>query len=102
MHFIDDNWQQKVDLKCFPFDESHTAQNIAYVLSEITTEWNLKHRLHAVLRDNALHGQCNYCKNCTSAGRIQHTIQLVATNYIFEQSGVDLMMIRANKLVSHF
>ena len=39
VHFIDDNWQPKmVVLKCFSFDESHTAQNIAYVLSQIMAE----------------------------------------------------------------
>ena len=104
VHFIDDNWQPKmVVLKCFSFDESHTAQNIAYVLSQIMAEWNLKHKLHAVLRDNALNMvNAMILNKWPSAGSFLHTLQLVVTHSIFEQSGVNLMMIRANKLVSHF
>ena len=104
MHFIDDNWQPKmVVLRCFPFDESHTAQNIAGVLGEIMVGWNLKHRLHAVLRDNAINMvNAMASKKWTSTGYFLHTLLLVVRHSIFEQSGVNLMMIRANKLVSHF
>ena len=82
MHFIDDNWQPKmVVLKCFSFHESHTAQNIAYVLSQIMAEWNLKHKLHAVLRDNALNMvNAMILNKWPSAGCFLHTLQLVVTH----------------------
>ena len=37
-----------------------------------------------------------------SAGCFLHTLQLFVEQSIFEQSGVKLMMTRANKLVSYF
>ena len=37
-----------------------------------------------------------------SAGCFLHTLQLIVDQSIFEQSGVKLMMTRANKLVSYF
>ena len=104
VHFIDDNWQPKmVVLACFPFDESHTAQHIADVLDGILTEWKLKQKLHAVMRDNAPN-MVNAMQliRLKSAGCFLHTLQLVVTHSIFEQSGVKLMMARTSKLVSYF
>ena len=62
-----------------------------------------EHRLHAVLRDNAP-DMVNSMKliEWKSGGSFLHTLQLILTQFIFEQSGVKLMMTRANKLLSHF
>ena len=100
LHFIDNNWKPKmVVMKCFPIDESHTGQHIADVLGNIMAEWKLNHsKLHVVLRDNAP----TMVKAMTLNGCFLHTLQLIVDHSIFEQSGVKLMMTRANKLVSYF
>lgn len=58
-HIINSNWEMvHFVLQMRPLFESHTGANIAEVLQEAVTEWDLKKRNHciAIVTDNA--GQC--------------------------------------------
>ena len=66
-------------------------------------EWKFNSKLHVVLRDNAPNMvKAMKLNGWESAGCFLHTLQLFVEQSIFEQSGVKLMMTRANKLVSYF
>lgn len=104
VHFIDSDWCRKMAvLQCFPFDESHTATNIADCLRKISVEWNLDEKIHVIVSDNALNMKnAVQILNWHGVGCFCHTLHLVIKHAIFDQSGVKLMMNRATRLVSYF
>lgn len=55
-HFIDPKNQTQISsvlLWCNSFDERHTSDNLSRFLRNTVDEWNLCHKLTAVVTDNA-------------------------------------------------
>ena len=53
-HWITDDYELKsAILRVSPFDVSHSAQNISECLKDTMQQFNISHKIHVILRDNA-------------------------------------------------
>ena len=81
-HFLTDEWELKsVVLETTQIEESHTAENIAPMLTDIANKWNIMEKICCVTTDNAnnmvaavRHNRWNHLP-CFA-----HTLNLIVSN----------------------
>lgn len=86
------------------FKGQHTAHNIAIVLQEIASIWNIQlAKIHVVIHDNGR----NIVKAVSNAGLASvrcfiHTLQLIIADCLKAQPDVNQMITTGKRIVTHF
>ena len=103
-HFLTDEWELKsVVLETTQIEESHTAENIAAMLTDIANKWNLTEKICCVTTDNA--------SNMVAAARhnrwnhlpcFAHTLNLIVSNSLQEVPVVQAILLRCKNIVTYF
>ena len=103
IHYIHD-WQRvKFMLRCAPFNDAHTAENINELLESSLAEWGLIAMTTTCLRDNAPNMVACFSpliSSLTSAGCLNHSFQLVIKHTIFSKSSVENLIKKCHSLAS--
>lgn len=100
-HFINERFQFKsVLLKCSEVKGAHTSQNLAAILSETCTEWEISDKINFCVTDNAANIigatkilEWNHC------GCIAHNLNLVLQNSL---GSINATLKKVKKIVVHF
>ena len=103
-HFITNTWKMRsVVLKTVHVNESHTSENIAAVLTQVTDEWNVSAKVHCATTDNA--------NNIKRAIRINkwnhnacfaHTLNLIVTDAIKQDEELAELIQKVKQIVTFF
>ena len=105
-HWIDNEWNYKeCCLHAQPFNERHTGENIASTFASCMEQWQISEKVHLVLRDNG----SNFVNvagfrnaGILSAGCFAHTLQLVVSDGVLAQQGVQSLLSVSRQIVGHF
>ena len=103
-HSITDDFQyQHICLHAAPFNERHTGEHIATMLTGCLESWSLSDKLHVVVRDNG----SNFIAGLQDNGIpnipcLAHTLQLIVKDGCLAQPAVMVLTTRARKLVTHY
>ena len=84
-------------------DEDHTGTYLASRLKDAIETWNLQGKIHMGLGDNAANMiSAMRIAEVEDFGYMAHTLQLVLHDALFEQSGVQSIVKKSRRLVTHF
>jgi len=103
-HYISADFErQQVCLHAAPFNDRHTGEHIATMLTNCLQSWNLAEKLHVVVRDNG----SNFVAGLRDGGIpnipcLAHTLQLVVKDGCLAQPVVTDLTTRAHNLVGHY
>ena len=103
VHYLHDWERVKFMLRCAPFDVSHTAENIKEVLETSLAEWGLITVTSTCLRDNAANMVAAFHPDIsclTSAGCLNHSLQLVLKHTILSKASVENLFKKCHSLVT--
>jgi len=103
-HWITDSWdRQSAVVAACPIEGSHTAQNLAGIVTSLLEKWNIGKKVHVFLRDNA--------KNMTAGLReagvesvscFSHTLQLCVKTSLASQRAVIDAIATCRNVATHF
>ena len=103
IHYIHDWERVKFMLRCAPFDESHTAENINELLESSLADWGLIDMTTTCLRDSAKNMVAAFSptiSSLTSAGCLNHAFQLVIKHTIFVKPSVENLIKKCHSVAS--
>ena len=105
VHYLHDWDRVTFTLRCAPFDIAHTSENIAQVLEESLEDWGLIIQAMGSLcmRDNApnmVHVFHPTVSCLSSAGCLNHKLQLVIEHSIFAMKSVANLIKKCHSLVT--
>ena len=103
LHYIHEWERVKFMLRCAPFKESHTAEHINDLLETSLADWGLITMTTTCLRDNAPNMVACFSPtiSClTSAGCLNHSLQLVIKHTIFVKPSVENLIKKCHSLAS--
>ena len=103
-HFIIDSMEKKdLMLRCWKFDESHTAENISSNILSHIQSWDIEEKLVCVVRDNAANMITGMCvDNIPSLSCLAHSLQLIIKDGIFQQPSVQQLLISARSIIGYY
>ena len=103
-HFVDKEWNIKsFVLSTYQVESSHTAENIACELKNVTDEWQITEKVVAAVTDNAA--------NITAGVRLAgwkhlpcfaHTLNLVVTEAISKDVELSELQTKCCNIVTYF
>jgi hypothetical protein len=103
-HWIDNTWERRsAILNASHVHGSHTAANIASIMTSMLVNWKLEDRVHVVLRDNAKNVTKGMAEaGVDSLGCFAHTLQLCVKRGLESQRAVDDAVAICRKIAGHF
>lgn len=103
-HWIDNEFNcRHIALNARHFPGSHKSEHISDMLTEMSTEWNVKSKIYLVIRD----GGSNIVKsvkdlNLESESCFLHNLHLIVTDALNSQRAVKDIIAIGRKIVGHF
>jgi hypothetical protein len=104
-HWIDDEFKRSsVLLTCQVITDRHTGEVLGEQLLQILKSWNLSLlNIHILLRDNAANMiKASQISGIQSTSCFLHTLQLVITDSLFQQSSISIVLTVCRQIVTHF
>jgi len=103
-HWITDSCdrQSAVAAAC-PIEGSHTAQNLAGIVTSLLEKWNVKAKVRVFLRDNVKNMTAGLCEaGVESVSCFSHTLQLCVKTSLTSQRAVIDAITTCRKVATHF
>jgi hypothetical protein len=105
IYITDEFTLKNIPLENKPFPGSHTAETIIESLEKTVEDWELPRftPIYA-LRDNGsnMRAAFNHSEHFLDIGCFAHTLQLAINDAVAEVEGMQTMLVKSRKIVSHY